>query len=242
MARSKYKRRIAGFALKALCGIIIAAVVGLLLWRMIDNLIDPQSMNTVVANEALAEAYAEKGDKLDAYYQEHSKFTRGDTNYGYFAITQSLIISDIDQVQFVMRYNNSTLEHTKNDYKLDEIPSRDENIYVVILTAMYDLTPENKSDNDGKTPDAVRYETVGTQSFCIKAKKTLYNYRKYVFDGVKIDDSVIAVYADFYYIGDFNPDEKPYGSLLIYHCDEKRFDYDFSSDDIKALKSYKGGT
>lgn len=239
MARSKYKRRIIGFALKGLCALIIISITGLLVWRMLDNMFDPKIMNTVVANEKLADAYAAKGDGLDAYYQEHSKFTRGDTNYGYFAITQSLIISDIDQVQFVLRYNNSTLEHTKNDFKLSEIPSRDELVYKVILTVMYDLTPENKDDNDGKTPEAVSYETIGEQSFCIKAQKTLYNYRKYVFDGVKIDENVIAVYADFYYIGDFDPDEMPYGSLLIYHCDEKKYDYKFTADDIKALESLK---
>ena len=228
-----------GFALKGLCALIIVSITGLLVWRMVDNAFDPQSMNTVVANQKLADAYAEKGDKLDAYYQQHSKFTRGDTNYGYFAITQSLIISDIDQVQFVMRYNNSTLEHTKNDFKLNEIPSRDDDIYRVILTIMYDLTPDNKDDNDGKTPEAVRYETIEDSSSCTKAKKTLYNYRKYVFDDVKIKDDVIAVYADFYYVGDYDPEEKPYGSLLIYHCDEKKYDYKFTADDIKALDSFK---
>ena len=239
MARSKYKRRIAGFALKGLCALIIASIVGLLLWRMIDNAIDPKIMNTVVANEALADAYAEKGEELDAYYQEHSKYTRGEANYGYFAITQSLIVSDIDQVQFVMRYNNSTLEHTKIDYSLPEIPSRDDEIYAVVLTVMHDLTPENKDDNDGKTPEAVSYERIEEYSSRIPAKKTLYNYRKFVFDGVRIDDSVIAVYADFYYAGDLDLNEKPYGSLLIYHCDEARYDYTFSRDDIKALESYK---
>ena len=239
MARSKYKRRIAGFALKGLCAVIIASIVGLLLWRMIDNTFDPKVMNTVVANEALARAYAENGDELDAYYQEHSKYTRSETNYGYFAITQSLIISDIDQVQFVMRYNNRTLEHTKNDFSLPEIPSRDDEIYEVSLTIMYDLTPENKNDNDGKTPEAVSYERIEKYSYRIPAKKTLYNYRKFVFDGVKIDDSVIAVYADFYYVGNVDYNEKPYGSLLIYHSDEKKYDYKFSHDDIKALNSYK---
>ena len=237
MARSKYKRRIIGFVLKGLCALIIISITGLLVWRMIDNMFDPKVMNTVVANEKLADAYAEKGDGLDAYYQEHSQYTRGDTNYGYFAITQSLIISDIDQVQFVLRYNNSTLEYTKNDFKLSEIPKREDIVYEVILTVMYDLTPDIKDDNDGKKPDTVKYETIGEQSACVKAQKTLYNYRKYVFDGVKIDENVIAIYADFYYVGDFDPDEKPYGSLLIYHCDEKKYDYKFTADDIKALES-----
>ena len=38
MARSKYKRRIIGFALKGLCALIIISITGLLVWRMLDNM------------------------------------------------------------------------------------------------------------------------------------------------------------------------------------------------------------
>ena len=238
MARSKYKRRIIGFALKGLCALIIISITGLLVWRMLDNMFDPKIMNTVVANEKLADAYAEKGDGLDAYYQEHSQYTRGDTNYGYFAITQSLIISDIDQVQFVLRYNNSTLEHTKNDFKLSEIPKREDIVYEVILTVMYDLTPDIKDDNDGKKPDTVKYETIGEQSACVKAQKTLYNYRKFVFDDIEITDDVIGVYADFYYVGDVDYEKTPYGTLCLYDYVSQRRVYRLSGRDCKAIEKF----
>ena len=194
-------------------------------------------MNTVIANDVLVNAYNENGGDLDMFSQEHTIFTRGENNYGYFAITQSLIIREIDQVQFVLRYNNSTLKYTKQDYNLAEIPSRDDNVYDVTLTIMYDLTPENTADNDGKTPDAVSFERFFSSDM-ISAKKTLYNYRKFVFDGIKIDETVIAVYADFYYVGDINYDEKPYGSLLIYHNEEDEIKYSFTKNDIKAIESY----
>jgi hypothetical protein len=208
-----------------------------LLFRIIDSNNDPREMNTIIANEILVDAYEEKGVNLDMFSQEHTIFTRGENNYGYFAVTQSLIIREIDQVQFVLRYNNSTLKYTKQDYNLSEIPSRDDHVYDVTLTIMYDLTPENTEDNDGKTPEAVAYERFFASNIA-SAKKTLYNYRKFVFDGIKIDDSVIAVYADFYYIGDVNYDEKPYGSLLIYHNEEAEIKYSFTRNDIKALESY----
>ena len=237
MARGKYKWRIAGFIFKAICTLVIAAIVILLLWRIIDNNNDPKEMDTVIGNSLLAEAYAEKGDSLNTYYQEQSKFTRGENNYGYFAITQSLIIEDIDQIQFVFRYNNSTLKHTAEDYSLSSVPSRDEEVYDVTITVMYDLTPENKEDNDGTDKATVSFERFFASDM-ISARKTLYNYRKFVFDGIVIDDSVIAVYADFYYVGDLNYDKTPYGSLLIYHEDEKDIDYKLTRGDKAAIEAF----
>ncbi|MBP3375829.1 MAG: hypothetical protein J6L83_03610 [Clostridia bacterium] len=238
MARHKYKWRIAGFIFKALCTLIIAAIVILLLWRMIDNNNDPKDMDTVIPNSLLVDAYEKKGDSLNTYYQEQTRYTRGENNYGYFAITQSLIIDDIDQIQFVFRYNNSTLKYTKEDYSLDSIPSRDAEVYDVTVTVMYDLTPDDTTDNDGKTAEAVRYERI-FPSQMLSAKKTLYNYRKFVFDGIKIDDSVIAVYADFYYVGDIDYDEKPYGSLLIYHYEEENISRKLTKNDVKAIEAWK---
>ena len=238
MARHKYKWRIAGFIFKALCTLIIAAIVILLLWRMIDNNNDPKDMDTVIPNSLLVDAYEKKGDSLNTYYQELTRYTRGENNYGYFAITQSLIIDDIDQIQFVFRYNNSTLKYTKEDYSLDSIPSRDAEVYDVTVTVMYDLTPDDTTDNDGKTAEAVRYERI-FPSQMLSAKKTLYNYRKFVFDGIEIDDSVIAVYADFYYVGDIDYDEKPYGSLLIYHYEEENISRKLTKNDVKAIEAWK---
>ncbi|MGM9643829.1 MAG: hypothetical protein ACI3X1_01955 [Eubacteriales bacterium] len=239
MARNIYKWRIAGFIFKALCTLVIAAVVILLLWRIIDSNNDPREMDTIIVTDKLADAYREQDGKLDIFTQEQSKFTRAEENYGYFAITQSTIIRDIDQIQFVFRYNNSTLKYTKEDYKLDSVPSRDEDVYNVTITVMYDLTPDNPDDNDGKTPEAVRYERFfATKS--VSAKKTLYNYRKFVFDGIKIDDSVIAVYADFYYVGDIDYDKEPYGTLLIYDNDTENLACKLTRNDIDAIESYKG--
>lgn len=238
MARHKYKWRIAGFIFKALCTLIIAAIVILLLWRMIDNNNDPKDMDTVIPNSLLVDAYEKNGDSLNTYYQEQTRYTRGENNYGYFAITQSLIIDDIDQIQFVFRYNNSTLKYTKEDYSLDSIPSRDAEVYDVTVTVMYDLTPDDTTDNDGKTAESVRYERI-FPSQMLSAKKTLYNYRKFVFDGIEIDDSVIAVYADFYYVGDIDYDEKPYGSLLIYHYEEENISRKLTKNDVKAIEAWK---
>ena len=102
---------------------------------------------------------------------------------------------------------------------------------------MYDLTPENKKDNDGKTPEAVKYERF-FPSDMISAKKTLYNYRKFVFDGIEITDDVIGVYVDFYYVGDVDYSETPYGSLLVYYQGDKNRTITLTLDDKKAIEGY----
>lgn len=240
MAFSKYRRRVAGFIFKAICTLIILAIAILLLWRIIDSSNDPKEMNTIIPNKILCDTYTEHGGSLTAFNQVQSKFTRGEENYGYFAITQSLFIREADQLQFVFRYNNSTLEHTAEDYGLSSVPSRDSKVYDVTVSVMYDLTPNDTSDNDGKTPEAVRYERF-YPSEEVKAQKTLYNYRKYVFDDIKITDDVIGVYVDIYYCDDIDYEKKPYGSLLIYYYEDENESYRFTKNDKNAIESAING-
>ena len=237
MAHVKYKWRIASFIFKTVCSLFIAAVVLLLLWRIIDNANDPASMNTVIPNSALCEAYTENDGKLTTFSQEQTMYTRGEKNSGYFAITQSLFIKEAEQLQFVFRYNNSTLKYTQRDYGLDKLPDRSEDVYDITVLIMYDLTPDNVTDNDGKTPEAVRYERFYASDM-IRAQKTLYNYRKFVFDGIQLTDDVIAVYVDIYYKGDVNYDEKPYGSLLVYYNEDENIPYKLSNADKKAIEEW----
>ena len=149
-----------------------------------------------------------------------------------------MFIPQADQLQFVFRYNNSTLKYTYEDYFLPAIPSRDEEVYDVTVTVMYDLTPENDADNDGKTPEAVEYVRFFPAD--MKAcKRDLYNYRKFVFDNIEIHDRVLAVYADFYYVGDINYNETPYGSLLLYYYTERNIDYKLTNADKTAIEKFE---
>ena len=237
MARTKYRWRIFGFIVKAVCGIFIAAVVGLLLWRIIDSSIDPGEMNTLIPNDKLCDAYEQNGGKLTMFDQNQTTHTRGENNYGYFGITQFVFIEEADQLQVVFRYNNSTLKHTKEDYALPSVPSRNEEVYDVTVLIMYDLTPENEADNDGKTPEAVRYERFFPTEMKA-AQKTLYNYRKFVFDDIEITDDVIGVYVDFYYVGDVDYDKDPYGSLLVYYYGDKNRPVKLTANDKKAIEAF----
>ena len=103
---------------------------------------------------------------------------------------------------------------------------------------MYDLTPDITDDNDGSNKDTVRYERFYPTSDPISYKKTLYNYRKFIFDGIKIDETVLAVMVDVYYVDDVNYDEDAYGTLLIYYYEEKAIEYKMTSADKKALEEF----
>ena len=235
MAHKKYAWRIAGFVFKGFCTALIIGVIALLAWRIIDRGIDPKPVKTIIANDKLCEAYANHGKDLEIYYQDQNEYTQEERNYGYFANGGTRIIPDAEQIQFVLRYNNSTLENTAKDKNLSAVPAREDEVYDVTLTIMYDLTPKNTEDNDGKTPDAVRYERIHQTGDSLAYQKTLYNYRKFVFDGVKIDESVLAIYADVYYVGDKNYEETPYGTLLLYYYEDDKIAYTLTSADISAL-------
>lgn len=236
MPQHKYGLRVAGFIFKAVIAAIIALIIGLLAFRIIDSKIVPSKVKTLTPNEKLCDAYKEYGKDLTLYYQDQGKYTREEKNYGYFANEGAVFIKEAKQLQVILSYNNSTLEHTKDDYYLSEIPSRDDEVYSVSLRIMYDLTPENKNDNDGKTESAVSYERIMPTGDPISHKKTLYNYRKFIFDNVVIDDTVIAVLLDVHYVDDVNYSKDAYGSLLLYHFEEENLEYKMSLADKNALK------
>ena len=279
MAQRKYGTRIAGFILKALGSLVIIAIVALLAWRIFDRNTVPSAVKTITPNEKLCEAYKEYGDELNIYYQNQTDYTREEKNYGYFANSGTLIIDEAEQIQFILRYNNSTLKYTAQDYSYYEVTdksgnvttvkkrdealelakkidpndpekymeyfistlSREDNVYDVTITVMYDLTPDNDEDNDGNDKSSVRYERFFATGDAISYQKTLYNYRKFIFDGIKIDDSVLAVMVDVYYVDDLNYDEAPYATLLLYYYEDKaeNIEYKLSSDDKKALENYQ---
>ena len=276
MAHRKYGWRIAGFVFKGFCTLLIIGVIGLLAWRIIDRDIVPKAVKTITPNEKLCESYGKNGENLTMFYQEQTEYTREEKNYGYFANSGTVFIDEAEQLQFILRYNNSTLKKTAEDYKYYEVTdkdgntqifrskldadeaaykidptsplkyikeivpslSRDDIIYDVTVTVMYDLTPENTEDNDGKTPETVRYERFQPTGDVITHKKTLYNYRKYIFDGIKIDKDVLAVMVDIYYVDDVDYEEDAYGTLLLYYYEEENIDYKLSGADKKALENY----
>ena len=235
MYKKKFSFHIISFVFKALCGLIIAAVVGVLLWRVFSSG-DPKSLKPLIINDQICKAYEENDGSLTLFEQDFDEITRADHNSGYFGITRAVFIKEADQVQLIFRYNNSTLQKVKEDKGLSEVPDRDDNFIDVTLVVVYDTTPEDKSDNsdDSQTIKRVRYHASGEP---LSEQKNLYNFRKYVFDGIDTDSNVIAVYADFYYVGDIDYESDSYGTLRIYHVDQKCNEVTLSKADKENIEA-----
>ena len=243
--------RIIGTGLK--CGFfgINLLINVLVLWRMFSSG-DPSDMQVVAGNEILADAYAkaeERGTLADfALYQpEHDDITdekatydENDNvidpgNYAYFGVTSSVVFPSAHQAQIVFRYNDSTLEHLAQDYSLTAVPEKGGEYYDVTLRVLTDLTPDDKTDND-------KTEFLGTTRIkatsAIPAEKTLYTYRRMVFDALPEIDGIVAIYVDIYYVGDVNYDNEAYGTLCIWKENAKTKEYELTRKDIEAIKEF----
>ena len=124
------------------------------------------------------------------------------------------------------------------DYQLDEIPDRSEDLYDVTLYVAYDLTPADLTDNAGNDPASVkfvRYHATSSEP----AQSLIYNYRRMTFDGLDMtvtDTPVLAVYVDVYYLGDLNYEAEPYGTICIYDYLAENTYGTLTKQEIEALE------
>ena len=140
MSSASRGARITWNVIRGLFYAVIFSVIALLFWRIASSG-DPKSMKTLTINDALAEAYERDGEDLYMFRQNQRSITSGEHNYGYFSITDCVFIPAANQVQIVLRYNNSTLRSLAKDYNLSAVPSRDEELFDVSLVFAIDETP-----------------------------------------------------------------------------------------------------
>ena len=200
MARSRAPR-IIGRILKLLMVLLILTVTAVLAWRIFFSE-NYEKVKGLSPNEKLEQAYDQYGKDLVLQYQVQPSITKADKNYGYFSVVECVFIPQINQVQLVVRYNNSTLEHLKEDYALSEVPDRRKDLFDITLS----VTSDNPEENCRIFPTGEA-----------KQESTkLYTYRRYTFDDVSLNDLTIGVFVDIYYNGDIDYEKEAYGTLLIY--------------------------
>ena len=247
MSRASRAIKKTGRILKWTFAALIAFVCGFLLWRILSAG-DPDSIKRLTVNERIHVAYTDSGEDLAMFTQEQNSITRADNNAGYFAVTNHVFIPKANQVQLVFRYNNSTIRALKEDYQLEQTPSRDDELYDVTLVLAIDLTPNDTSDNAGNDPKSVRFVRVHATDAPTADKSTLYNYRRFVFDvgesgedlSALLDSGLLlAVYADVYYVEDCDYDStSPYGTLCLYDYLSQNVPVKLTSDDKRALAQF----
>ena len=200
MARSRAPRIIARI-LKLLMLLLVLTVTGILLWRVCfsENYKEVKGLHS---NDKLEQAYNEHGKDLILQYQVQPSITKSDRSYGYFSVVECVFIPQINQVHLVVRYNNSTLDHLKEDYDLSKAPSRWKHVFDVTLS----VTSENPADACRIFPtEEPKYE-----------ETKLYTYRRYTFDNVPLNDLTTGIFVDIYYVEDIDYEKEAYGTLLIY--------------------------
>lgn len=229
--------RMIGRVVKFSILILILLVNGILIFRLCSSG-DPVTMQNLIINEPLKQAYAEHGDDLILQYQNQSTITRGEKNSGYFAVTQYVFIPEAEQVQLVFRYNNSTIKHLKTDYNLPDMPSKADELFDVSLVLTTDRTPEDPDDNlDPKNLTVTRFHpTAATRDI---DSNSLYTYYRFVFDGVKIAPDTVGVFADVYYEGDLDYEKDPYGTLCLYDNLSKWIADELTDADREALSKFE---
>ena len=243
-ARQPYRRpsrllRRIGLGIKWFFIMLTAAVFVLMIWRIQTMEKLPRDIRTLSVNEATYRAYdrAEREGKQLAMYTQ-GKIDPVTTNkeaYGYFWIADSVIIPDAKQLQLVVQYNNSTLEYLASDYRLPAVPSREEEVLSVRLRVIRDLTPHDPSDDN--EAEAQTTQTILPAAPPTADQKDVYNYRRYVFDDVIVDEDVIGVVLEFYYAGDADA-EAPLGELYVYYEEAENQAVKLTKADRAALQSY----
>lgn len=218
------------------CILVVFGTFALAIWR-ISMLGTPNEIKGLAPNERLCEAYRENGNSLTLYNQEQSSLTRAEHNSGYFGAIDVIFIKEAQQLQVVFRYNISTLKHLKEDYSLAEVPDRNGDYFNVTVSVSTDLTPENKEDNEGNDPTAVKQERYHPTS-STRYQNSIYNYEKLVFDGINVDEDTLAVYLDVYYEGAIDYSKQAYGTLCLYDYKLKRIDRKLEKSEIYAIENF----
>lgn len=232
-----HKQRVIGRVFKGLIVLLVLAINAILVWRVFFSAQTPKTIAHLQANEALVSAYEERGGGLTLRYQDQATITRAESNYGYFSVTQCVFIPEAQQVQIVVRYNNSTIRHLTEDFKLDEMPARENHLFDVTLVKTTDLTPNDPTDNTS-------IEALGSTRYAPNADylcdyTALYTYYRYTFDNVSVDDLTVGVFVDIFYVDAIDYDAQAYGTLCIYSDDCDWLTYSLTSADKAALRAWR---
>ena len=232
----KIVSRIFSYAFRA----IVFFIIALVLWRVLLSDRIPTSIKTLLVNDATYAAYQLEGNELTMYTQYQDKLAVDEREagiYGLFWVNKAVFIPGAEQVQILTRYNNSTLRQIATDYKLEAVPERDTIVADVTLVVTTDPTPDAPESGD-------EYQTRYTPSAApTKDRTAMYNYRKYIFDGIKIDPMTTTdITVEFYYIDRVNYDALPYSSLRIYDSESEREPVKLTARDTRALRAYAAQT
>ena len=234
-------------ALIAAITLFCISVIIFFMWR-INSGNTPSDLKILSPNASLCDAYERDGKNLYVFFQPRQlEYTANDGANGYFFVSDTAIIPAANQVQTVVRYNNSTLSRLAEQYSLSAVPDRDSDIFEYSLVIAIDLTPENKEDNlesDSEKVKLVHCKGKITDS----DSKYMYNFRRVVFDldeyGLDLealvnDGTLIAIYMEFFYT-EAEDTETALANLCLYDYLGEDKQVKLTAKDKKAITAFAG--
>ena len=193
-----------GKILKYLVILVILAVYGIFMFR-ICTMDDPAAMEKYVWTESMVTLYKRAPDEFKVKkVNEDTLSYQYITPDGKFAVN-SIFITETGggkaQVQFTLRYNNSTVKYLKEDYGLTDDIIGEPFVYTL-------------SDSYGNIYRNYHYTTDA---------KTVYTYRHIIFEDVDITgftdiENSYGLFLDIHYIENVKLADIPYGSLPLFKC------------------------
>jgi len=156
---------------------------------------DPKSIEEFIWNAESVSTYnSDPNNFVINVVNEKSMSYKYITDDGRFAVS-NIHITNTGQLQFTIRYNNSTIKSLKLDYDLEKDPVGEPFIYIL-------------SDSNGNIYRNYQY---------VSDRKLLYNYRRLIFND--IDLTATGFQVDIYYCDDVKLTKTPYGSLPVLRAD-----------------------
>ncbi|MBE6670138.1 MAG: hypothetical protein E7601_08040 [Ruminococcaceae bacterium] len=244
--------RYSKIALKSLFVLLIIFVYGLLFVRMcsVDDI--PDEFKNIYVNDALIELYNSEGGEEKFIFQTLTKYNTDEESYGYFSAASVMLAPEAGQVQVIIKYNISTLEKLKEDYKLSVSIDRNRtDTFEFSLVVKSAVEPIVEGVPEGGETVDYNHESNYTLTRLYPVKTEFlsagrHNYIRCVFEGVDLDlEDTLGVFCDINYKDDIkykqtDEDGKPLGSfasICVYNYTFRDKVYKFTDADIEALKA-----
>ena len=235
--------RILGKIIKYSFTALIIFINAFLLWRVIFSTNEPGAIKTIAGNTALAEAWEQySGDSFARYQAEqdniatdeewHDQFELAEgevkkNEFAQFFLTDVVFFPYANQTQVVLRYNKSLLPHLAEDFGLDTVPGKKDDIFDITLVVYY----KNDEDVAKKMRIGANLAEMDTTS--------LYTFRQYYFESLPEFSSITKMQVEIYYKGDVDYTAKPYSVIEIYDKLLEMQNYPLDSKDIAAIEGAK---
>ena len=235
--------RILGKLIKYSFIAIIIFINAFLLWRVLFSTNEPSAIKTVAGNPALAAAWEQFGGDGFARYQAgqdniatdedwHDQFELAEgeikkNEFAQFFLTDVIFFPRANQTQVVLRYNKSLLPHLAEDFGLEEVPGKKDDLFDITLVVYY------TKDDDGTKK--MRFDANLTEM----DTTSLYTFRQYYFESLPEFSSINRMQVEIYYKGDVDYNAKPYAIIEIYDKLLELQNYPLDAKDIAAIEGAK---